>query len=622
MGNIIYRNNIIELLEAKIKYKGLKLPSYVDFQIDNKLLFIALGSHNSKNGEVFSCAVNLQTDEAAFEGWSICLKHHLRHYIDRVVLSWIKPDQMTGRQLLHYNRFAYRVVRFKQMFDWFAIADINEQELSEFENELSKLVINTPLNEASMTSDESSKEKQIEYEQRNLEYLKRKFQLQNINHQLPVGVKKNNISFFTGGPSAIDIWGIDNQGNLNIFELKFKNKKVGIISELLFYSEVMYDLFVTKKIRPPAKASKIRNAELLYGSASTSIKAIKSHFLFDELHPMAIGTNALINTNNFGIKFFNSQYELISGTFIIDKVYYKGAMQSEEELKQASFRMTSRLTGHKHILKIGDENLHESIRDEAKHYFQENDIAWWKYGNNSDRNPTNHMVSSQIQCLNHLFSLRKDKESTLKLAQLFDPEIEDVLRALTDYESGYIAFEFIYENDKLLNEKHKQARRGSFCTSIDAFIIALKRREKVLIPIEWKYTEKYFEFENKAFGGENNKYSQLIRNSAQLKPIDELAHSCCFYEPFYELMRQTLLVEQMVRTGVASDFLHVMVVPFENNDLLDNNYTFTKDDLQTTWYNCLYNKGKFKIVDSKQIRQVIENLPGYEKLADYLKSRY
>jgi len=119
-----------------------------------------------------------------------------------------------------------------------------------------------------------------------------------------------------------------------------------------------------------------------------------------------------------------------------------------------------------------------------------------------------------------------------------------------------------------------------------------------------------------------NRYNQLISNSTQLKSNPELGNSVFYYEPFYELMRQTLLVERMVNSGIASDFLHILVVPSGNEDLLGNNYTFTNDDLQTTWRNCLSDQSKFKVIDSKHIRQVIENLPDYSKLTDYLNLRY
>ena len=276
------------------------------------------------------------------------------------------------------------------------------------------------------------------------------------------------------------------------------------------------------------------------------------------------------------------------------------------------------------VLLDGLNNLYPKTQSQVIPYFQENEIAWWGY---DDKVPTGHMLSSQIQCLNFLFALRSDKSAVLKLAQLFDAEIDDILPTIGDKDSGYIAFEFIYENAKLLNENDYGAKRGAYCTSIDAFIIAKRKDEKVLLPIEWKYTESYLEGLNKALEPRKGKtrqerYNQLIRNSPQLKSFDDLVHSCYFFEPFYELMRQTLMVEQMVNSGIANDFLHILVVPSENKDLLGNNYTFTNDDLQTTWRNCLSDQSKFEVIDSKQIRQVIENLPDYSKLTDYLNLRY
>jgi hypothetical protein len=269
-------------------------------------------------------------------------------------------------------------------------------------------------------------------------------------------------------------------------------------------------------------------------------------------------------------------------------------------------------------------NLYSKIQSHVIPYFEDNDISWW---GEDTKVPTGHMLSSQIQCLNFLFALRSDKYAVLQLTQLFDSEIDDILPTIGDKDSGYIAFEFIYENAKLLNEDDYEAKRGAYCTSIDAFIIAERKGEKVLIPIEWKYTESYLEGENKALEPGKGKtrqrrYNQLIRNSTQLKSIPELEDSVYYYEPFYELMRQTLLVEQMVNSGVANDFLHILVVPPENKDFLDNNYTFTEDDLQTTWRNSLSDQSKFKIIDSKQIQQLIENLPGYSNIANYLKLRY
>ena len=179
------------------------------------------------------------------------------------------------------------------------------------------------------------------------------------------------------------------------------------------------------------------------------------------------------------------------------------------------------------VLLDGLNNLYSKIHSDVIQYFENNEIAWW--GDDS-KVPTGHMLSSQIQCLNFLFALRSDKYAVLQIAQLFDPEIDVILPSIGDKDLGYISFEFSYENAKLLNEDDGDAQRGKFCTSIDAFIIAQRRGEKLLIPIEWKYTESYIKEENKAIEPRRGKtrqirYNQLIRDSAQLNTLPLLENS-------------------------------------------------------------------------------------------------
>lgn len=84
----------------------------------------------------------------------------------------------------------------------------------------------------------------------------------------------------------------------------------------------------------------------------------------------------------------------------------------------------------------------------------------------------------------------------------------------------------------------------------------LQNGKKIIILIEWKYTELY----NKtclAHGekGEKRKrrYNDLIAHkNLPLKKLPDLDDY--YYEPFYQLMRQTLLAWQMVKYG--KDELH------------------------------------------------------------------
>lgn len=612
-------------LERVVKYRGLKLPSNLHFRIDDhtNTLFLSLDSHVSSTGEVlFPCVMNMQTDESCFEGWSLSLKHHLPFLIEFVVLQWDIPilTDLSESEKCHYNRFLYRVLRMSEMFPWFTIADDKRVYLENFSKELVGLANNAPQSMASKPSERGAKEKLIEHAPENLQTIKNKLGLSAINHQFPVGVQKNGKSFFTGRGSAIDIWGLDSGSVLHLFELKYKNFKVGIISELMFYSEVMYDLFVSGRISKPGKLKNVRDEEILY--TVSSLSGICAYFLFDQLHPLVKGVTALLNTNQYGIRFFNLNYKMEKDSFRFTLLNLKGGLQLQEEVRQAYYRHEVGLAGKQYILQKGVDNLYQGA-SEAIRYFKENQIDWWHFGNQSPQVPTTHMVSSQIQCLNYLFPLRKNQRAVMQLLQMFDERIDRVY----PFPSGdFIEFEFTYHNERILGENDKGAKRGVMCTSIDAFIIAGREDKKILVPIEWKYTEQYLMGANKALelhGGtkRQSRYNELIKHSWQLKDYTDMVHSCYYYEPFYELMRQTLLVEGMVKERVADDFLHILIIPGDNKDFLGNSYLFSKEDFETIWKSNLKHPEKFKIVDSRKIQEeVIFSIN--HAWAKYLRDRY
>ncbi len=276
------------------------------------------------------------------------------------------------------------------------------------------------------------------------------------------------------------------------------------------------------------------------------------------------------------------------------------------------------------VLQDGKNNLWSKIKPFVFDYFKVNEIAWW---GDDAQVPSGHMLSSQIQCLNFLFTLRNDQKAVLKLAQLFDEEIDMVWLVPGDIEFTYLAFEFVYENRILLNEDDDGAQRGAYCTSVDVFLLANRKGKKLLVPIEWKFTENYLEPKNKALEAgkgptRQERYNYLIRESKQLKTPHDVAHSLYYYEPYYELMRQTLLVEQMIIKGVADDFLHILVAPDANVDLLRNSNLCEQQDLVETWKNQLEKPEKFKHVDTSQILGLIASLPNYSGLYNYLKLRY
>lgn len=281
------------------------------------------------------------------------------------------------------------------------------------------------------------------------------------------------------------------------------------------------------------------------------------------------------------------------------------------------------------VLIDGEKNIFKPMRKEAIEYFSKNKISWW-----GGARPTGHVLSSQIACINHLFFIRQDKEAVLKMINTFSNDFIDVFEIETDKSPhGYIQFEAVSDNDNL---KEIQSTRGSNCTSIDALVYAKhKDGSKWIIPIEWKYTEHYGNQDKATEGmkvkGENSKgaerrrrYTELIDKSTQLENFD---HKCYYFEPFYQLMRQTLWAEQLVRnqeneTIKADNYLHIHVIPTENGDLLNKTYKCSEKDMETTWKSHLKDKTKYIIISPEKLLSNSLDDSKYHELKNYLTERY
>lgn len=293
------------------------------------------------------------------------------------------------------------------------------------------------------------------------------------------------------------------------------------------------------------------------------------------------------------------------------------------------------------ILINGFNNLYPAIREDAIKYYDYNSIKWWSLeGCNEDgTNPPTHVLSSQVCCINHLFPTRQDYDAVLDIAKAIDPDFTEVCLLENDKQDtcGYISFEVVGKKNHL-NEKSNN--RGEFCTSIDALILGIRNDKRTMIVIEWKYTESYEEkdLSKEDCPGETidslgkgyirlRRYSDLIRKSSQIDHYEgkELRGSLYFFEPFYQLMRQTLWAEQMVLHNStehfqAEDYIHVHVVPADNKDLLDTSYPQPGGTMEDTWRSVLKDQSKYKIIDPKSLFSLIDKK--YESLVDYLANRY
>lgn len=287
-----------------------------------------------------------------------------------------------------------------------------------------------------------------------------------------------------------------------------------------------------------------------------------------------------------------------------------------------------------HILKNGKCNLYAPVIEDAIKYFKENGIGWW---GGRKGIPTGNILSSQIACLNHLFAIRNDAESVLAILNGVKNEFTEVLPIPSDKKPAYIAFEVISDIDHL-NEK--VSSRGSHCTSIDAFIYARHKSGTLwLVPIEWKYTEFYYnkdkskedrKGEAKGTNGKGKvrmeRYNGLITSSKQLISLEDYQGSIYYYEPFYQLMRQTLWAENVIKHKAeerlkADDFLHIHVIPSENDELLKNAYKVSSGkEMEESWREMIIDQGKYIIVDPEKLLQPV--CSKYPELVEYLRLRY
>lgn len=312
------------------------------------------------------------------------------------------------------------------------------------------------------------------------------------------------------------------------------------------------------------------------------------------------------------------------------KDFYKAERTRHQELIKDGFFGKDKGNGYFNvkqypfILKDGKNNLYEPIHKDVIQYFKDNDISWW-----AGSKPTGHVLSSQIACLNHLFLIRKDPEAVLALINGVSNQFKKVEPLACENDKAYIAFEAVSDKDHL-NEDGPT--RGSNCTSVDALVLAVDvNEESWLIPIEWKYTESYVDYpsSDKSTGEKGEirlkRYTDLINNSSQLKSLPDYKGSIYYYEPFYQLMRQTLWAEQMVANKnseriQAKHYLHIHVIPKPNIDLLDKIYRVSGKKMEETWREMIVDQSKYIIVDPSDLIKPIEN--SHPQLFQYLSTRY
>lgn len=199
-------------------------------------------------------------------------------------------------------------------------------------------------------------------------------------------------------------------------------------------------------------------------------------------------------------------------------------------------------------------NLLPDVREAALAMFDRLDIPWH---NGVLGGPSNHLLDSQVQCVNALAPM---VEAPDRLHAALGDTLG--LGELVPFEDGtYVTFEYIGDRDYLGEGRGRPRRRGTRCTSVDAaFSHNARDGARELVLLEWKYTERYAPDPARAAGHPTRlrTYQHFLADPRGPVRGDLLAPFTLFDEPIYQLVRQQLLAHQ-IETDPTSGYDRVRV---------------------------------------------------------------
>jgi len=273
------------------------------------------------------------------------------------------------------------------------------------------------------------------------------------------------------------------------------------------------------------------------------------------------------------------------------------------------------------LISLGGASLYSLFREGVLEYYNNYCITWW----GGRDGPTDSPISSQVACINHLEPARLNHEVAIKLARRYVPDAAEVL----PIEGGFLAYEWVGTNSYLKERGWSVKSRGKNITSVDA-LMAVKRSDGFisLIVIEWKYTECY-SGECLAISKKGTDRVEIYRSLLEEpeSPIRLGDHKRLFFDPYDQLMRQTLLAWQMIRHREfgATDWVHVHVAPKGNVQLLEivTSPQLTKfGTMERAWKSVLVEPSKYRLVSPHEVLPSIGLNSDTDQWLDWLAKRY
>ncbi len=194
---------------------------------------------------------------------------------------------------------------------------------------------------------------------------------------------------------------------------------------------------------------------------------------------------------------------------------------------------------------FAEHSLLPEVRAEALVLFAELGVPWHA---GIGGGPSNHLLSSQVQCANALTQMVRDPE---RLKRAFG-ELLGIDEVLQIEPGRYLTFEYIGPTD-FFGEAPGGARiRGAHCTSVDAAFLHRDVHGVVeLVLVEWKYTESYRVRRPDRAKDQVRlaRYGEAVADPDGPVRADVLSFERLLGEPFYQLVRQQLLAWELEKSG-------------------------------------------------------------------------
>jgi hypothetical protein len=196
---------------------------------------------------------------------------------------------------------------------------------------------------------------------------------------------------------------------------------------------------------------------------------------------------------------------------------------------------------------FASHNLLDEVRDRGLSLFAELEIPWHA---GIDADPSNHLLSSQVQSVNALGPMVTDPA---RIQRSFGRML-DVAEVLTIEPGRYLTFEYIGPVDYFGESPGGPRIRGAHCTSVDAaFLYRTAAGRTELALVEWKYTEEYRRTRKPDPAKDAIRWARYGEAwAAQDCPVrsDIVPFEDMLDEPFYQLMRQQLLAHRLEQERV------------------------------------------------------------------------